>query len=87
VQVDLTREQLWSSDRISEQGRRKLAKAGIAPPSPAAASATIMFVAPARCPHCGARSTRLDSAFGPTPCRAIAYCPNCRQPFEQFKVL
>ncbi|HEU5098150.1 MAG TPA: metal-sulfur cluster assembly factor, partial [Roseiflexaceae bacterium] len=32
VQVDVTREQQWSSDRISRAGREALAKAGIGPP-------------------------------------------------------
>jgi ring-1,2-phenylacetyl-CoA epoxidase subunit PaaD len=87
AQVDVTDEELWSSDRISAEGRRKLEEAGIAPPSPASESATILFMEPARCPHCRSRNTTLDTAFGPTLCRAIAYCRDCRQPFEQFKPL
>jgi ring-1,2-phenylacetyl-CoA epoxidase subunit PaaD len=87
VQVDVTREQRWSSDRISEAGRRGLERAGIAPPGPADTSAIIPLLEPAACPHCGSRHTTLDSAFGPTLCRAIAYCRDCRQPFEQFKPL
>ncbi|HJZ46021.1 MAG TPA: 1,2-phenylacetyl-CoA epoxidase subunit PaaD [Roseiflexaceae bacterium] len=87
TQVDVTREQRWSSDRISEAGRRALAKAGIAPPGPATSSVVIPLLEPALCPHCGSRHTTLDSAFGPTLCRAIAYCRDCKQPFEQFKPL
>jgi ring-1,2-phenylacetyl-CoA epoxidase subunit PaaD len=86
VQVDVTREQRWSSDRISAAGRQALARAGIAPPGPAG-SAIIPLLEPATCPHCGSRRTSLESAFGPTLCRAIAYCRDCRQPFEQFKPL
>ena len=86
AEVEVTREQLWSSDRISAEGRRKLAEAGIAPPGPSS-SATIQLLEPARCPHCGSRATTLESPFGPTPCRAITYCRDCRQPFEQFKPL
>jgi ring-1,2-phenylacetyl-CoA epoxidase subunit PaaD len=37
------------------------------------------------CPHCGSRRTRLDNAFGPTQCRTIRYCTDCRQPFEAIK--
>ena len=87
IQVDLTREQRWSSDRISSAGRQALLRAGIAPPQPATASAMIELFEPATCPHCGSRHTTLDSLFGPTLCRAIAYCRDCRQPFEQFKPL
>lgn len=85
AQVDVTREQCWSSDRISPAGRAALAKAGIAPPGPAAGSTIIRLLEPADCPHCGSRHTTLDSAFGPTLCRAIGHCRECKQPFEQFK--
>jgi hypothetical protein len=27
----------------------------------------------------------MDNPFGPTLCRAIYHCADCRQPFEQFK--
>jgi len=87
IQVDVTREQRWSSDRISAAGRQALAQAGIAPPGPASASAIIPLLEPATCPHCGSRHTTLESAFGPTLCRAIAHCRDCKQPFEQFKPL
>jgi ring-1,2-phenylacetyl-CoA epoxidase subunit PaaD len=87
TQVDITREQRWSSDRISEAGRQGLARAGVAPPGPAVSSAIIPLLEPAICPHCGSHHTTLDSAFGPTLCRAIAYCRDCKQPFEQFKPL
>jgi ring-1,2-phenylacetyl-CoA epoxidase subunit PaaD len=86
VHVDITREICWSSDRITEAGRNNLARAGVAPPGPAT-SAIIPLLEPATCPHCGSRHTSLESAFGPTLCRAIAYCRDCKQPFEQFKPL
>ncbi len=86
VQVDVTREVRWSSDRITAAGRAGLARAGVAPPGPAT-SAVIPLLEPAQCPHCGSRHTIVESAFGPTLCRAIAYCRDCKQPFEQFKPL
>jgi ring-1,2-phenylacetyl-CoA epoxidase subunit PaaD len=39
------------------------------------------------CPYCGSADTTLESAFGPTLCRAIHYCHHCQQSFEQFKPL
>lgn len=87
VQVDITREERWSSDRISAAGRQALLDAGIAPPAPATDNTSIALIEPAICPHCGSRHTTLDSVFGPTLCRAIAYCRDCKQPFEQFKPL
>ena len=85
-QVDVTREVRWSSDRISPAGRDALARAGVAPPGPVGTT-IIPLLEPAQCPHCGSRHTTLESAFGPTLCRAIAYCRDCKQPFEQFKPL
>ena len=67
----------WSSDCITEAGRRKLAETGIAPPDRRRAT-------PA-CPLCGAGETELISQFGGTPCKALHRCLACREPFEAFK--
>jgi ring-1,2-phenylacetyl-CoA epoxidase subunit PaaD len=77
----------WTSDRISEAGRRKLTEAGIAPPLPAGAGGPIALDQPVPCPFCGSVRTRLDNAFGPTLCRMIRWCPDCRQPFEAVKTV
>lgn len=37
------------------------------------------------CPYCGSTRTTLENVFGPTQCRSIRHCPDCRQPFEAFK--
>jgi ring-1,2-phenylacetyl-CoA epoxidase subunit PaaD len=78
----------WSSDRITEDGRRKLEESGFAPPT-GAAPATLVQIQSAvhRCPYCASEDTRLENLFGPTPCRSIRYCNACRQPFEQFKTI
>jgi ring-1,2-phenylacetyl-CoA epoxidase subunit PaaD len=78
----------WSSDWITEEGRRKLEESGFAPPS-GSGPATLLQIQSAvhRCPYCGSKDTRLENLFGPTPCRSIRYCNTCRQPFEQFKTL
>jgi ring-1,2-phenylacetyl-CoA epoxidase subunit PaaD len=78
----------WSSDRITEEGRRKLRESGFAPPA-ASAPATLLQIQTGAypCPYCGSDDTRLENLFGPTPCRSIRYCNACRQPFEQFKTL
>lgn len=66
----------WTSDRITPVGRERLAASGFAPP---AAPADI------RCPYCVSARVVMDSAFGPTQCRSLFYCRDCRQPFEAFK--
>jgi ring-1,2-phenylacetyl-CoA epoxidase subunit PaaD len=39
------------------------------------------------CPYCGSADTEVRSAFGPTACKALWYCNECRQPFEHFKAI
>jgi ring-1,2-phenylacetyl-CoA epoxidase subunit PaaD len=78
----------WSSEWITEEGRRKLEESGFAPPSGSAAPTLLQIESAVhRCPYCGSTDTRLENLFGPTPCRSIRYCNVCRQPFEQFKAL
>ena len=38
-----------------------------------------------RCPFCASAQVVMDSAFGPTQCRSLFYCRDCRQPFEAMK--
>ena len=80
----------WSTDRITPEGREKLRAAGFAPPAPRAAGAPTLVQLQSnvfRCPYCGSRDTALENIFGPTPCRSLRYCRDCRQPFEQFKTI
>ncbi|HKE97603.1 MAG TPA: 1,2-phenylacetyl-CoA epoxidase subunit PaaD [Actinomycetes bacterium] len=96
VEVTVTLDEPWTSDRITAAGRDKLRASGFAPPGPAASgpggarglpllALGIRPREPARCPWCGSRDTRLENPFGPTLCRAIHWCSACRQPFEEFK--
>ena len=160
VEVRVTYSPPWSTDRITPEGRRKLASFGIAPPpargpaegraagvgatgtlppqgvlenppavepagdgggTPAAGCRAAQRLAtlipfpgagggpagpgsgpasnlpgpdtgapdgdPIPCPFCGSRRTRRENAFGPTPCRSLWYCLDCRNPFEQMKAL
>jgi len=79
----------WSTDDITAEGREKLRTAGFAPPTPRPAEPMklVQLERGFRCPYCGSTSTRLENLFGPTPCRSIRYCDDCRQPFEQFKTI
>jgi ring-1,2-phenylacetyl-CoA epoxidase subunit PaaD len=87
VRVEVSFGEPWTSERISEQGRERLRQSGFAPPvTDAPAGLAELSVLPvAECPYCGSRDTTLENPFGPTLCRAIYHCANCRQPFEQFK--
>ncbi|MEU8826075.1 1,2-phenylacetyl-CoA epoxidase subunit PaaD [Streptomyces sp. NPDC048636] len=79
----------WSTDAISAEGRRKLAEAGIAPPSPlrAQAGGPVAVDLAVRCPHCGSTETKLLSRFSSTACKALRRCEACREPFDHFKEL
>jgi ring-1,2-phenylacetyl-CoA epoxidase subunit PaaD len=95
VEVNVSFATPWTSDRISPSGREKLRRSGFAPPPHLRAGRTLPMVDvlptidtvsdPVPCPYCGSNRTTLESVFGPTQCRSIRHCPDCRQPFEAFK--
>jgi ring-1,2-phenylacetyl-CoA epoxidase subunit PaaD len=88
VAVELTFAEPWTSDRISPVGREALRASGFAPPVTIGStfSGDSLTVLPiATCPYCASRNTTLENPFGPTLCRAIYHCADCRQPFEAFK--
>ena len=89
VRVDVSFATPWSSDRISPAGRDKLRAAGFAPPAAVRRGRLLPMLdaaeAPVPCPYCGSLRTTLENAFGPTQCRSIRHCADCRQPFESFK--
>jgi ring-1,2-phenylacetyl-CoA epoxidase subunit PaaD len=91
VRVDVSFAVPWTSDRITPEGREKLRGSGFAPPVRIGPSFTgeelQVILATAECPYCGSRNTTLENPFGPTLCRAIYHCADCRQPFEQFKTV
>ena len=76
----------WSTDWISEEGRRKLHAYGIAPPAPPGPGCALLST-PVRCPRCGSEDTREVSRFGGTPCQAQHVCNSCLEPFDRFKTL
>jgi ring-1,2-phenylacetyl-CoA epoxidase subunit PaaD len=93
VEVRISFAEPWTSDRITANGRERLRASGFAPPvsigpAPSHDDLTELSVlSVATCPYCGSRNTTLENPFGPTLCRAIYHCADCRQPFEQFKAV
>ena len=89
--VSLRRAPAWTTDWISDEGRRKLREYGIAPPSGNASAAQgqpirIFRREPAlECPRCSSKHTERLSAFGSTACKALYRCIACKEPFEYFK--
>ncbi len=74
----MTFEEPWTMARMSDRGRARLAAHGLSLPHR-------QMMEPATCPFCGSTNTTLENSFGPTLCRAIYYCRDCRNPIERFK--
>ncbi len=88
VDVHLVLTPAWTTDWMSEDGKRKLAEYGIAPPTGrAAASGPIRLSLSVRCPRCGSLDTKEVSRFGSTSCKALYECRACLEPFDHFKVI
>ncbi len=71
----------WTTDWMSDAGKRKLQEYGIAPPDK-------RFSIPmdgVECPLCHSQNTKLVSEFGSTACKALFQCNDCKEPFDYFK--
>ena len=83
IEINTSFSPAWTTDDITDAGRRKLSQAGIAPPRRPAEQplgATI-------CPRCESSGVRQVSEFGSTPCKALMVCRRCLEPFDRFKEL
>ncbi|MEM9328751.1 MAG: 1,2-phenylacetyl-CoA epoxidase subunit PaaD [Bacteroidota bacterium] len=87
--VNLVLSPPWSTDMITERGRKKLADYGIAPPM-SEESDKMALLGEARivkCTNCGSTRTKMISQFGSTACKALFQCEDCLEPFDYFKCL
>jgi ring-1,2-phenylacetyl-CoA epoxidase subunit PaaD len=77
----------WTTDWMSEEGKKKLNAYGIAPPNPKQQFCKEeMFTEEiVNCPRCNSHNTRLVSQFGSTACKAMYQCNECREAFDYFK--
>ncbi|WP_275670696.1 1,2-phenylacetyl-CoA epoxidase subunit PaaD [Neobacillus notoginsengisoli] len=81
VDVRFIYNQIWTTDRVTEEGRLRLKEFGIAPPPRELKDGGWEV----DCPFCGSPYTTLDNIFGPAACRSILYCRSCKNPFEAMK--
>ena len=79
----------WTTDWMTEEGKRKLKEYGIAPPEGSSADKSVLFGKPkqVQCPHCGSKNTQMVSQFGSTACKALHKCLDCQEPFDYFKCI
>jgi len=78
----------WTTDWMSEEGKRKLKEYGIAPPNPKQQVCDQKLFAAAeavQCPHCDSYHTHRISEFSSTACKALYQCDDCQEPFDYFK--
>jgi ring-1,2-phenylacetyl-CoA epoxidase subunit PaaD len=81
VRIDTQLSPAWTTDWMTDRGRKRLLEYGIAPPEPQVENASTLVP----CPRCGSSDTRLVSWFGSTPCKAFYICNACLEPFDRFK--
>ena len=78
----------WTTDWLTEAGRRKLSAYGIAPPAGGTSKRNLLLPGlEIRCPRCSTGDTTRVSEFGSTPCKAAYKCNECLEPFEYFKCI
>jgi len=78
----------WTTDWMSDEGKRKLKEYGIAPPNPKQQVCDQKLFAEAeavQCPQCDSYHTHRISEFGSTACKALYQCDDCKEPFDYFK--
>lgn len=78
---------VWTTDDMTEEGKEKLKKYGIAPPVEKTTDKTYLLGEhkDVPCPLCNSNHTQLVSLFGSTACKAMYKCLDCKEPFDYFK--
>lgn len=94
VEVRTSLTPAWSSDWITDEGRRKLKENGIAPADvvrPEDSGPIPLTLVPYRptvqCPQCESFDTEETSEFGSTACKSLYRCMCCGEPFGRIKEL
>jgi ring-1,2-phenylacetyl-CoA epoxidase subunit PaaD len=88
VEVRTVLSPAWTTDDLTDTGRRRLREFGIAPPAPQVDGPVLVPFGrrPAlACPQCGSSDTEELARFGSTSCKALWRCRACREPFDHFK--
>jgi ring-1,2-phenylacetyl-CoA epoxidase subunit PaaD len=76
----------WTTDWMTDDGRRKLQEYGIAPPGPVEPGPVVVALRPfVACPQCGSGDTEELTRFGSTSCKSMWRCRSCREPFDHFR--
>ena len=89
TKIQLVLAPAWTTDWISEGGKRKMEEYGIAAPLDETADKDALLgnAKIVKCTNCGSTNTHLVSQFGSTACKALFKCDDCQEPFDYFKCL
>ena len=89
TKVELILSPAWTTDWITENGRKKLEEYGIAAPLEESKDKLALMgeTKVVKCTLCGSKNTILVSQFGSTACKALFKCQDCLEPFDYFKCL
>lgn len=85
VEVETVLSPAWTTDWMSEAGRRKLKEYGVAPPAKGAGRRALFGKEEVRCPQCDSVDTAKLAEFGSTSCKSLWRCNACLEPFDYFK--
>ncbi len=84
--INTVLEPAWTTDWMSEAGRKKLKEYGIAPPQASPHQFKLFGDQQLlECPRCESTNTECISQFGSTSCKALYRCLDCKEPFDYFK--
>ena len=89
VKMKLVMSPAWSTDWISDEGRRKLEEYGVAAPLSEELDLQALLGGEriVKCTNCKSTNTKMISQFGSTACKALFQCEDCLEPFDYFKCL
>ena len=85
ITVETSFETTWTTDLITQEGHIAIKKHGLAPQKRNCSTISMEILESTKCPYCDSDNTSMKSPFGPTLCRSLHYCNNCKQAFEGFK--
>lgn len=89
AKINLVLAPAWTTDWITERGRKSLEDYGIAAPRTAEVDKAALTgeANTINCTNCGSKNTKMVSRFGSTACKALFQCNDCHEPFDYFKCL
>ena len=85
--VKTTLSPAWTTEWLSDEGRKKLEDFGIAPPTDASLDKKALLGGERviQCPFCKSTNTEMIAQFGSTSCKSLFKCLDCLEPFDYFK--